>query len=52
MIHNWSADPARIKTGQKVPEGFMYTSDRNDEWMSVADLKTWIECNRNKIGLI
>ncbi|CAM8664113.1 COG1086 Predicted nucleoside-diphosphate sugar epimerases [Oxalobacteraceae bacterium] len=52
MIHNWSADPLRIKTGQKVPEGFMYTSDRNDEWMSVPKLRTWIEANRHKIGLI
>ncbi|MFN5099381.1 MAG: UDP-N-acetylglucosamine 4,6-dehydratase (inverting) [Burkholderiaceae bacterium] len=52
MIHNWSADPLRIKTGRKVPEGFMYTSDRNDEWMSVPKLRTWIEANRHKIGLI
>jgi UDP-N-acetylglucosamine 4,6-dehydratase len=52
MIHNWSADPLRIKTGRKVPEGFLYTSDRNDEWMSVPKLRTWIEANRHKIGLI
>ncbi len=52
MIHNWSADPSRIKSGRKVPEGFMYTSDRNDEWMSVAELQAWIKANRHKIGLI
>lgn len=52
MIHNWSADPGRIKTGQKVSEGFMYTSDKNEEWMSVEQLQAWIEVNRYKIGTI
>lgn len=52
MIHNWSIDPARIKEGKKVPEDFMYTSDRNDEWMSVEQLRAWIANNRNRIGLI
>ncbi len=27
------------KTGQKISEGFVYTSDKNDEWLSVQDLK-------------
>jgi UDP-N-acetylglucosamine 4,6-dehydratase (inverting) len=49
-IHNWSADPMRIKGGTKVPEGFVYASDTNDEWMTEAELKAWIEANREKIG--
>jgi len=52
MIHNWSLDPARIKDGKKVPEDFVYSSDNNEEWMSVDELHSWIESNRNKIGLI
>lgn len=52
MIHNWSADPLRIKGGTKVEEGFMYTSDNNKEWMPVKDLQAWIEANRSKIGAI
>ena len=52
MIHNWSADPVRIKNGVKVSENFIYTSDNNTEWMPVAELQEWIEANRSKIGAI
>lgn len=51
-IHNWSSDPYRIKDGQKVPDGFVYSSDNNNQWMSVADLQRWIEVNHDKIGNI
>jgi UDP-N-acetylglucosamine 4,6-dehydratase len=51
-IHNWSVDPGRIKDGTKVPEGFVYASDNNPEWMSVAVLQAWIEANRHKIGQV
>lgn len=49
-IHEWSADPHRIKDGVKVPEGFVYSSDNNKEWMGVPDLQRWISKNREKIG--
>lgn len=51
-IHDWSADAARIKDGKKVPEGFVYSSDNNTEWMSQEDLQAWIDANREKIGSI
>jgi UDP-N-acetylglucosamine 4,6-dehydratase (inverting) len=51
-IHNWDADANRIKDGQKVPEGFVYASDNNSEWMTDAKLKAWIDSNREKIGAI
>jgi UDP-N-acetylglucosamine 4,6-dehydratase len=51
-IHNWDKDANRIKDGQKVPEGFVYASDNNSEWMTDAELKAWIEANREKIGAI
>jgi UDP-N-acetylglucosamine 4,6-dehydratase len=51
-IHNWSVDPGRIKDGTKVPEGFVYASDNNPKWMSVAVLQAWIEANRHKIGQV
>ena len=51
-IHDWSSDPFRIKNGVKVPEGFIYASDNNKEWMSVSDLQHWINDNREKIGNI
>jgi UDP-N-acetylglucosamine 4,6-dehydratase (inverting) len=49
-IHKWSSDPSRINGGIKVAENFMYTSDKNIEWMPVEVLKGWIESHRNKIG--
>jgi UDP-N-acetylglucosamine 4,6-dehydratase (inverting) len=51
-IHNWDKDANRIKDGQKVPEGFVYASDNNSEWMADAELKAWIDINREKIGAI
>lgn len=51
-IHNWSADPFRIKDGKKVPDGFFYISDTNTEWMGIQQLQAWIEVNRGKIGNI
>lgn len=43
--------PSVSKTAP-VPEGFVYASDNNPEWMSDAQLQTWIEANREKIGSI
>lgn len=51
-IHNWDQDVNRIKDGQKVPEGFVYASDNNTEWMTDAQLKAWIDANREKIGAL
>lgn len=47
-IHDWSMDPARIKEGQKVPEGFEYTSDSNADWMDVEALQFWLHGNTLK----
>jgi UDP-N-acetylglucosamine 4,6-dehydratase (inverting) len=51
-IHNWSSDPLRIKDGKSVSIDFTYSSDNNSEWMSVEELKSWIENNKPKIGQI
>lgn len=51
-INNWNTSSERIKDGVKVPEGFSYTSDNNQDWMSVDTLQTWIAKNRDKIGSI
>ncbi|WP_110655824.1 UDP-N-acetylglucosamine 4,6-dehydratase (inverting) [Salinicola halimionae] len=52
QINDWDKDRNRIKDGYKVPEGFIYSSDNNKEWMSDAELEAWIDQNRNKIGAI
>ncbi|MDB0013877.1 UDP-N-acetylglucosamine 4,6-dehydratase (inverting) [Alphaproteobacteria bacterium] len=51
-INSWSSDPARIGKGQAVPNDFSYTSDRNDKWMTQAELQEWINGNAGKIGAI
>ncbi len=51
-INDWGISPERIKNGKKVPEGFVYSSDNNTEWMSDADLQEWIDDHREKIGSI
>lgn len=51
QINNWDKDVNRIKDGKKVPEGFVYASDNNSEWMSGADLQAWIDQNRQKISI-
>ena len=52
QINSWGMDANRIKDGKKVPEGFVYASDNNAEWMSDAELHAWIDANREKIGSI
>lgn len=51
-INGWGDSPERIKSGHKVPEGFVYASDTNSEWMSDETLQKWIDANRAKIGSI
>lgn len=50
-LHGWDSDPERIKNGRKVVEGFIYASDSNSEWMSVDDLKSWVNRNKEKLGM-
>lgn len=51
-INNWATCQKRIKDGKKVPEGFVYASDNNGEWMSDQQLQAWIDRNHDKIGRI
>ena len=51
-IYNWSSDPNRNKGGTRVKEDFVYSSEINQEWMSVEKLQLWIKKNRHKIGKI
>lgn len=51
-IYNCSTDELRIKGGKKVCDDFIYTSDNNNEWMTIEELQSWIESKRDKIGII
>ncbi|PWR24048.1 UDP-N-acetylglucosamine 4,6-dehydratase (inverting) [Zavarzinia compransoris] len=50
--HSWTQRAAAIHGGVKVPEGFVYSSDNNKDWMTPEQLAAWIEANRAKIGTI
>ena len=51
-IHDWSSDPDRINGGKLVPQDFVYGSQTNPEWMTVAELQGWIERHRDVVGKI
>ena len=48
-INGWENCTKRIKNGKKVPEGFIYSSDNNTEWMSIETLQNWLSNNKLKI---
>ena len=51
-INEWGKDSLRIKGGKKVSEEFIYSSDKNSEWMTKSDLQKWIDGNKDYIGRI
>jgi len=51
-INDWGHCKDRIKDGVKVPDGFVYSSDNNTDWMSNDELNDWIVKNESKIGKI
>ena len=51
-IHNLSSNSNWIGSGKKVPKDFLYSSDKNDQWMSSEELALWIEKNSERIGKI
>ena len=52
QINEWKNDKLRIKKGKKVPEGLVYSSDTNSEWMTKSYLKKWIKANQNYLSKI
>ncbi|MCU0800964.1 MAG: UDP-N-acetylglucosamine 4,6-dehydratase (inverting) [Rhodobacteraceae bacterium] len=51
VINGWALSEERIKGGTKVPEGFTYSSETNQEWMSAQELAKWIDANRASLGI-
>ena len=52
QINEWGKDSLRIKNGKKVPEGFIYSSDKNSNWMTKNELEKWIKVSKDLIGKI
>ena len=51
-INGWSDDIERIGLGKKVDSKFTYSSDNNEQWMKIPELKEWIVKNIDKIGML
>lgn len=51
-LYQWEKDKSRIKRGKKVPEGFVYSSINNKEWMTKSYLQKWINSKKNQISKI
>jgi FlaA1/EpsC-like NDP-sugar epimerase len=44
-LHDWNISNSRIGNGKKVCEGFVYSSDTNDKWMTQEYLQKWVSDN-------
>jgi UDP-N-acetylglucosamine 4,6-dehydratase (inverting) len=40
------------QAGNLVPADFAYSSDSNEDWMTIDELKAWVETNRARLGEI
>ena len=48
-IHNWSKDPKRISNGKLVSSDFVYSSERNNNIMSIEYLSSWINEHKDEL---
>lgn len=48
-INAWCDDPLRIAKGVKVRNDFIYSSDKNTDWMSVGHLAEWVKKNHEDL---
>ena len=49
-VRDQDADHDYIKDGKLVPPDFSYTSDTNEDWMTVDELRAWIDSNLGKLN--
>jgi UDP-N-acetylglucosamine 4,6-dehydratase (inverting) len=42
-IHDWQLCGRRIGSGKLCPDGFSYDSGANNDWMTSADLRKWMD---------
>ena len=46
-LNGWDSCKKRIKSGEKVEDGFIYTSDRNNDWLKNGSLEKWLKDQNN-----
>lgn len=42
-LNNWHKSDERIKNGKQVPREFIYSSGDNDQWMSINELRKFLQ---------
>ena len=47
-LNKWHLDPERFKGGKKVESGFIYSSGKNKEWMTIEQLKKFLASKKYK----
>jgi UDP-N-acetylglucosamine 4,6-dehydratase (inverting) len=52
QINGWGLDKTRIKSGRRVQEGFIYSSENNNHWLDKQEFLTWLGNNKSIIGRI
>ena len=54
-LNQWHQDPERIKDGEKVEKGFIYSSNQNKEWMTIEQLRKYLKspdyCKLQKLNI-
>ena len=46
-LNGWDACKSRIKSGDKVKNGFVYTSNKNKDWLENKSLEMWLNDKNN-----
>ena len=44
-LTRWNECKKRVSGGKRVNEGFVYSSEKNSEWLSNGSLKKWIDAS-------
>lgn len=52
LLHDWYLSEIYIQNGKKVASNFQYTSENNPDWMTIVQLRDWINKNQHKLGQI
>ena len=47
-LNEWDSCVKRIQEGEKVKEGFTYTSDKNRVWLKNKELANWLRAFEKK----
>lgn len=49
-LYGWASEAKIIKSGKLVNKNFVYSSNLNEDWMSIPELRKWIKRNISDIS--